>query len=124
MKLTDEQGKEYEFEEEPWLPSKPPTSRGALKPVDSWPKRMWHIRNDGEIDWVDCSAAPPPSAFQPTGLYRTKQEAEYAAERIRSLQEADMMYAEPYNGNESLVEICFTIPKKYLPAWQELADEQ
>ena len=122
MRLTDENGNEYEFVEQGSYLEREPY--GFLKPVDSWPKRMWHIRNDGAIVWVDCSAAPPPSAFQPTGLYRTKQEAEYAAERIRSLQEADMMYAEPYNGNESLVEICFTIPKKYLPAWQELADEQ
>lgn len=128
MKLTDEKGQEYEFELDGILPQV--GQRGTLKPVDSWPKEddgYWFvvidscgIRTSHNVWYADHT---DKEYKENNVLYRTKQEAEYAAERIRSLQEARMRDVEVGWNDDADIAVDFFIPKKYLKAWEELSNE-
>ena len=126
MKLIDpETNKEYEFEEQVNHYNKDEWVSGTLKPVDSWPKEgdeYWFINADGDVGHIKQNRYGLDENDKFLGVYRTKQEAEYAADRIRSLQKITRVYArlEPV---AQTAEIVFTLPKKYLKAWRELQDE-
>lgn len=129
MKLIDpETNKEYEFEETHFVSSlNGDYQRGTLKPVDSWPKDFYFIEAYGEVastEKVWHSDGEWENKLAEFGnCFRTKQEAELAADRIKSLQEI-----KPYSVILSTNEIApgyhqiqVAIPKKYLKAWEELS---
>ena len=124
MKLIDpETNQEYEFEEQINHYNKDEWVSGTLKPVDSWPKEgdeYWFINGDGDVGHIEQNRFGLDENDKFLGVYRTEQEAEYAAERIRSIQE--MKYPITLGGeHRGWVYINVKIPKKYLEAWQELS---
>lgn len=131
MILKDEQGNEYEFEK--FMPkdvSLDGNEYGFLKPVDSWPKEgdeYWLINADGDVGHIEQNRYGLDENDKFLGVYRTKQEAELAADRIKSLQEASEVYTDIYykGGIEETneIEVTLRLPKKYLKAWKELSDE-
>lgn len=123
MKVRDDQGNEYEFEQ---------TDRdvtfgitGTLKPIDEWPKagdKCWYIEGDGDVyqmSWTQYSAES--NYF--IGVYKTREEGELARDRIQSLQEATSVDAEIDDTEEKTIYVSFVLPKKYLKAWKDLSDE-
>lgn len=126
MKLTDEQGNEYKFDKTWNAPEINKGTHGYLKPVDSWPKEgdeYWFINADGDVGHIEQNRYGLDENDKFLGVYRTEQEAEYAAERIRSIQK--MKYPITLGGGDrGWVYINVKIPKKYLKAWQELSKDE
>lgn len=125
MKLIDpETNKEYEFEETHFVSSlNGDYQRGTLKPVDSFPKEgdeYWFINADGDVGHIEQNRYGLDENDKFLGVYHTKQEAEYARDRIKSLQEARVVMGLVI-GEE--VSATLILPKKYLKAWRELQDE-
>ncbi len=101
-----------------------------VKPVDSWPKEgdeYWFINADGDVGHIEQNRYGLDENDKFLGIYRTKQEAEYAADRIRSLQKITLVDVSYYGANYVKPQddpiVSFMIPKKYLKAWRELQDE-
>lgn len=123
MKLTDENGKEYEVEAYPL--SCGDGKLYTLKPIDEWPKagdKCWYIEGDGDVyqmSWTQYSAES--NYF--IGVYKTREEGELARDRIQSLQEATSVDAEIDDTEEKTIYVSFVLPKKYLKAWKDLSDE-
>ena len=121
MKLTDEQGNEYEFETHSHTLDFEKDDNykvGTLKPVDS--KEFWYINQYGAVySKEDDGAFDYEKTFDFTGVYRTKEEAEYAVERVRSLQEIDPTV----EAMDNHILVSFYLPKKYLKSWKELSDD-
>lgn len=123
MKVRDDQGNEYEFEQ---------TDRdvtfgitGTLKPIDEWPQEgdeYWYINNYGDTNYSEYDGHLDDTDML-FGIYRTKEEAEMAAERIRSLQEAKVLNIMNNSNRPKNTDIIISVPKKYLKAWKDLSDE-
>lgn len=125
MILTGSDGKEYEFDSSLWGNGQ----HGILKPVEKeakeWPQvgsEYWYIDSEGVAYQSVWQARYNTQVF--TGIHRTKKEAQHAADRIRSLKDANLMYTDVYTGDPTLIEVCFIIPKKYLKAWKYLESEE
>lgn len=123
MKLTDENGNAYEFftADE----NLPDTFRfGSLKLIDEWPKHgdnFWYVSTGFDARFVTDFCQEYLDPLKEVGnCYRTKEEAEMAAERICSLQEASNITVSDEYENE----ITFVVPKKYLKAWKALEDKK
>lgn len=97
-----------------------------IEPLDSWPKEgdsFWSINTYGEIA-NDIWTKSYKQKF--LGCYETKQEAEYAAERIRSIGEVEDISIGESLADSSFPDSIFVeirVPKKYLKAWQSLSEE-
>lgn len=131
MKLTDENNKEYEFEykdDDDFIDN---SKWGLLKPIEKeWPQEgdnCWYIDGDGEVYrmwWTRYSTEI--SYFM--GIYKTREEAELARDRIQSLQKAKIKICVRHFSEqggmrtEDFIEL--TIPKKYLKAWKALEDKK
>lgn len=123
MKLRDENNNEYEFEQ---------TDRdvtfgltGTLEPIDEWPKKgdkYWYINYFGDINYSRYDGyLDENDKF--LGIYRTKEEAEMAAERIRSINPDKCIVDKVTDVGVGVIEVKFTTLSKYLKAWKELSDE-
>lgn len=94
-----------------------------VKPLDTWPKvgkSVYLISDNGncfQFPWQENSIHPI------TGIYKSLKAAEYAAERIRSLQEAERVLVEYDKTPGDKILVSYWLPKKYLKAWQELVDK-
>ena len=125
MKLTAEDGTEYEFEqEEDGMYTR--AGFGTLKPVEKeWPQdgdEHYYIDKGGDVIvdiWSNNCHYREIKDFG--NVYKTKQEAKYARDRIQSLSKVTYHEALPY-GAEATGELRVTLymPIKYLKAWENL----
>lgn len=122
MKLIDpDTNQEYEFEK---FKGQDPSVLhwGTLKPVDSWPKfpdTYWRLDQEGKVYkdcWEDTEEEKQSKDF--TGIYKSYEQAEMAADRIRSLQEAEAIYFGDDPTGKAVINL--HLPKKYLKSWQAL----
>lgn len=127
MKLTAEDGTEYEFEEVTELRDR--GNCGTLKPVPKeWPQegdKHYYIDSFGDVVvefWSNNRHYRQIKDF--SNIYKTEQEAEYARDRIKSLNEVSYHEALPY-GAEATGELSVTLymPIKYLKAWENLNEK-
>lgn len=123
MKLTDENGNEFEWEK---FKNQDPsvTHYGTLTPIEKeWPQRgddCWFVDGGGDIDnftWCGNYSDNDYKAFG--NVFKTQQEAELARDRIQSLQEASIVVQECGE-----VKVTLYLPKKYLKAWKDLEGKE
>lgn len=127
MKLLDlETNKEYEFDDQ-LFKAVEFMAKITLKQVEKekeWPQKgseYWLVADDHEaLESIWCDDQEDRDARNFMGIYRTKQEAEYAAERIRSLQEVDEVGIGKSNSHDVITLYLKQGQEKYLKAWQAL----
>lgn len=123
MKLTDENGQEYEFKKG-YEYDDVTYVAGLLKPIEKeWPQdgdKYYYVPDPLVLDGV---WQPQFEKDDMSGIYKTELEAEQARDRIRSLQEADVWSAfKPTE--EDFCKIEMQVPTKYLKAWKALEDKK
>lgn len=125
MKLKDEYGKEYEFNQDTWDGDiSTGFYIGTLKPIDEWPKEgdvYWYIEGTGDI-YSSEYGGDLDENDKFLGIYRTKEEAEMAAERIRSINPDKCIVDKVTDVGVGVVEVKFTTLSKYLKAWKDLSN--
>ena len=123
MKLTDEDGIEYEFDGDSICANE---IKGTLKKAKEWPQvgdKFYFIYVNGEVFVEEWSQYHERSEQikNYTGNYKTQQEAEYARDRIKSLKDAHVSVFAFVGHNKAVVTL--HIPIEYLKAWESLSNE-
>lgn len=128
MKLTDENNKEYEFEKT--TQSRWGYEMGTLKPIEKgWPQagdKCWYIEGDGDVYQMSWTQYSTKSNYF-IGIFKTREEAEQARDRIQSLQEGTVVWVEDCTNDLPIkkdVQVNIRVPKKYLKAWKALEDKK
>lgn len=124
MILKDENGNEYEYS---ITSQHGDLTRGICQPIKKeWPQELddyWFATDHSTVEkyiWLDTTGDKRRKAFG--NCFKTKKEAEYARDRIKSLSEAHIHLVDLDPGENVWVE--FYVPKEYLKAWKYLEDKE
>lgn len=123
MKLTDEDGIEYEFDGDSICANE---IKGTLKKIGNlWPQKgdkYWHTGVDGYIYDGTYPSVVTQDRIEYGNFFQFQEEAEQHRDRIKSLKSTNLVNAYELVGSDR-AKVTLDVPLEYLGAWEALSNE-